>query len=182
MRVTNDRNTPARLWTRRISIVFGAVLALLGVGAPGLGIVGFSVPGLANPSWAGMPDERAERAVTLTVIARGAVPAKGQVVASLFTNPRDFLRQPAMRLAAPVTATGDAVVVFEGLMPGDYALSVIHDEDSNGRLNRNFLGIPTERFGFSNNIRPRMRRPDWTEAAITVEDPGGEVIIELKTL
>jgi uncharacterized protein (DUF2141 family)/uncharacterized membrane protein len=43
--------------------------------------------------------------------------------------------------------------VFEGLLAGKYALRMFHDENSNGQMERNFLGLPTEGYGFSNNAK-----------------------------
>jgi uncharacterized protein (DUF2141 family) len=42
-------------------------------------------------------------------------------------------------------------VVFSGLKPGVYAIIVVHDEDKNGKMTKNFLGFPRECFGTSNN-------------------------------
>ncbi len=38
---------------------------------------------------------------------------------------------------------------FEDISPGTYALAVIHDENGNGKLDTNWVGIPTEGYGFS---------------------------------
>lgn len=51
-----------------------------------------------------------------------------------------------------VELTADTItVVFENLEPGDYAVSVIHDRNNNGKLDTNTLGIPKEGFAFGNN-------------------------------
>jgi uncharacterized protein (DUF2141 family) len=46
---------------------------------------------------------------------------------------------------------GKVVITYYGLKDGAYAVAMIHDENSNGQLDTNFLGIPTEGFGVSNN-------------------------------
>lgn len=48
-------------------------------------------------------------------------------------------------------------LLFPDLAPGTYALRLLHDENDNGKLDSNFLGWPTEGYGFSNN--PRLVRP-----------------------
>ena len=45
--------------------------------------------------------------------------------------------------------------------PGTYAIAFAHDENSNGRTDQGFLGIPTEGYGFSNDVRPRLSAPDF---------------------
>ncbi len=65
---------------------------------------------------------------------------------------------------------------FEGLAPGSYAVAVLHDLNGTGRNDTNFLGIPTEDWGVSNNVRPTLRAPRVEEAAVEVKD-GPAVVI-----
>ena len=56
--------------------------------------------------------------------------------------------------------TGKSVTVrFDSLSPGPRAVRLFHDENSNGTLDTNFFGIPTEGYGFSNNPRSRFGEP-----------------------
>jgi uncharacterized protein (DUF2141 family) len=59
--------------------------------------------------------------------------------------------------------------VFEGLKPGTYAVSVLHDENANGRLETNFLGIPREGAGISNNASPEFSAPRFNDAAFQLK-------------
>ena len=56
---------------------------------------------------------------------------------------------------------------FDELPPGRYALRVMHDENGNGKLDTNPLGIPKEGYGASNNPRV-MRAPHFDEAAFEI--------------
>ena len=58
--------------------------------------------------------------------------------------------------------------VFADLAPGDYAAAAFHDEDADGELDTNALGLPTEGYGFSNDARGMMGPPGFDAAAITV--------------
>lgn len=75
--------------------------------------------------------------------------------------------------AKPVQADGappsgdTATFVFKGLAPGAYAVLVTHDENGNGKLDSNMIGMPVEAYGFSNNPRV-MRKPTWDEARIDI--------------
>jgi uncharacterized protein (DUF2141 family) len=51
--------------------------------------------------------------------------------------------------------------------PGTYAVSVLHDVNSNGDLDTNFLGIPKEPLGFSNGAKPKMGPPSFDAAKFT---------------
>lgn len=74
----------------------------------------------------------------------------------------------------------DLVAVFENLPAGEYGLVAFHDSNADGDFTRNFLGIPAERYGFSNNPRPRFRSATWQEARFELtEDGPQEMTIEL---
>lgn len=75
--------------------------------------------------------------------------------------------------------SGAAVCEFKNLAPGEYAAIVIHDENRNGKLDKNFLGIPREGYGASNNVRPAMSAPGYKEAAFTVK-AGSPTAIAIK--
>ncbi|NNG27636.1 MAG: DUF2141 domain-containing protein [Ignavibacteriaceae bacterium] len=53
---------------------------------------------------------------------------------------------------------------IDSLNYGNYAIKVFHDENSNGELDSNFLGIPTEDYGFSNNASSWFGPPSWEKA------------------
>ena len=53
---------------------------------------------------------------------------------------------------------------FKNIPNGTYAIALIHDENENMKLDKNFLGIPKEGYGFSNNIRPNFRSANFKES------------------
>jgi uncharacterized protein (DUF2141 family) len=63
--------------------------------------------------------------------------------------------------------------------PGRYAVVVIHDENSNMKLDRNFFGIPKEGFGFSNNPRVIIAAPSFAAATVPVTCPATQLEIKL---
>jgi len=75
------------------------------------------------------------------------------------------LRDPAARFE--VSLDGRAIYRFEGVQPGEYALVAYLDENQNGRIDRNFIGIPSEPLGFSNNYRPKGP-PSYARAAFSM--------------
>ncbi|MBV8657926.1 MAG: DUF2141 domain-containing protein [Burkholderiales bacterium] len=67
---------------------------------------------------------------------------------------------------------------FKGVLAGTYAVSVSHDENENGKLDKNFLGIPTEGYGVSNNHTYAMKSPTWDESKFQVKT-GSSCAIEI---
>jgi uncharacterized protein (DUF2141 family) len=59
---------------------------------------------------------------------------------------------------------GDITYTFKNLNSGIYAISIFHDVNKNNTLDKNFLGIPNEGYGFSNNIRPIFRGANFEES------------------
>ena len=72
-----------------------------------------------------------------------------------------------MQQRVPVTGATTSCT-FGNMPPGTYAAAVIHDENSNNKLDKNFLGIPTEGYGISQNHTHALRRPTWDESKFVV--------------
>ena len=66
---------------------------------------------------------------------------------------------------------GDMRFVLRDLPAGRYAVNAFHDENGNGNLDTNVLGIPKEGYGFANDPPTNFGPPDFEEAAVTVGDP-----------
>lgn len=87
--------------------------------------------------------------------------------------------------AAPVQATGappsggQATFVFKDLKPGAYAVLITHDENGNGQLDTNAMGMPLEGYGFSNNPRV-MRKPTWDEARFDLAGAAARIDVSLR--
>jgi outer membrane protein len=109
-------------------------------------------------------------------------PTNRSAVALLFNSANTFvsLRDPAQVLALP--AGGAQAVRFPDLPAGEYALVVYEDENGNGQLDKNFIGIPRERLGFSNRYWPGGP-PSFARAAFRLEeDETKQVDVELKSV
>lgn len=68
---------------------------------------------------------------------------------------------------------------FEDIPPGTYALAVVHDENFNGKLDTNFLGIPTEGYGFSNDATAALGAPSFSAASFTYDGQNLDLTIGL---
>jgi uncharacterized protein (DUF2141 family) len=129
-------------------------------------------------SWAG-----AESAAqgTLTVIPVGLESSRGTLLAQLSNAAATFEGEgDAFRSAEVKVVEGQAVVVFEDLPHGDYALKIFHDENDNQKLDTNFVGFPKEKFGFSNDAMGRFGPPSFDQARFRFEEPATTLKIEMK--
>ena len=104
----------------------------------------------------------------LEVTIRKVKEAKGMIRVGLFTNEKDFLNRAAVGKVVKAKE-GEVKVTFEGLEPGEYAISVIHDENENGELDSNMVGLPKEGFAFGNNAMGMFGPPSFDKAKIVVE-------------
>ena len=112
---------------------------------------------------------------------QGVRNSDGLVACALFDRPGPFPGQQnsaACGEALPASA-GSMEFVFDDLPPGRYAISVLHDENANGRMDTNFLGMPKEGYGISNGALRRFGPPRFEEAAVVVR-PGDELSIALR--
>lgn len=119
-------------------------------------------------------------AAELRVTVTGARGAEGQVGCALHLAAEGFPMEPtrATQLWLPASPVG-VECRFTNLAPGRYAVAVSHDLNGNRRTDTNFLGIPTEDWGVSNNLRPTLRAPRFEEAAVPV-DEGAPTAIEIR--
>jgi uncharacterized protein (DUF2141 family) len=72
-------------------------------------------------------------------------------------------------------------LTFENLPFGTYAVSVHHDINENGRLDKNFFGIPREPFGVSNNPKKFFGPPSFDQAKFLFKESNQKIVIELLT-
>jgi len=124
-------------------------------------IAGLALTGASPP---GQPHN-----ADVTVAVEGLRSQRGQVLACLTAAPKAFpncSRDPhARRLAVPAPTAG--IIVFAGVPAGRYAVSVLHDENGNGKPDMAVM-IPREGFGFSRNPVVRFGPPAFARAAFAV--------------
>ena len=102
---------------------------------------------------------------------------KGDIRVGLFKNEDTFLKKAIE--GKVVKASKDGVtVVFENVPEGDYAVSVLHDENGNGEMDSNVVGMPKEGFAFGNNAMGTFGPPSFEKAKVSVKK--GSVRQELK--
>lgn len=77
-------------------------------------------------------------------------------------------RDQAVRALSIPIKNGQATVQIENLPKGNYAISVFHDVDKNGKMKKNRLGYPQEKYGFSNNPTNPFSIPKFDRCAVSI--------------
>lgn len=119
----------------------------------------------------------AARAATLEVTVAGVRNAQGEVRVAV-CSPERFLGEACEHVAHAPARPG-AVTLRLDVPPGTWAAQAFHDEDRDGRIGTNLLGIPTEGIGFSNDVRFRFGPPDFQDAAFRLAPGGGRIRFNL---
>ena len=127
--------------------------------------------------------ESAPAGCTLRIHVDGLRNGKGNIGTVVFRSPDGWPEDnnKAFRIGpAPIDAGGrGGTAVWKDLPPGDYGVAAIHDENSNAKLDKNFLGIPKEGFGFANNPHVGWGPAPFKEALVHVACPETETTIHM---
>ena len=107
----------------------------------------------------------------MTVEVENVRTAQGVVGVLVFTTAQGWPEQFSAALWAEATAahTGGVEITLPDLPAGDYAVVALHDENANQQLDRNWLGVPVEQWGMSNNPPYRFAAPSFEAARFRLE-------------
>lgn len=107
---------------------------------------------------------------------------EGTIWVGIYESEDDFLdREKARLVAVKVTSTGQAMIQIPDLVYGkSYALALFHDENDNGELDTNFLGLPAEPWAFSGTLKSSFRLPRFDEVRFTFERESSSQVLRLR--
>jgi uncharacterized protein (DUF2141 family) len=108
----------------------------------------------------------------------------GKCILYLYKDKKGFPNN-ANKAISTITVSikdGKAIGIFQGLSSGGYAVSVVHDENGNGKLDNNFLGIPKEGIGTSNNPKSSFGPPSFEDARFNITTKSNSINITIKYL
>lgn len=142
-----------------------------------------AIPFLAlAASVAGVIRPVAAQSCTLRIHVDGFRNTRGNLGTIVFASPAGWPEDCAKALRCgptPIdTSTRTSTAVWQ-VPPGNYGIAAIDDENSNARLDRDFLGIPKEGFGFANNPRVIFGAPPFHAAEVHVACPATDITIHL---
>ncbi len=104
----------------------------------------------------------------LTVSVSGLKNNTGIVKVGLYNSEGTFLKTAYKSLASEIK-NNEATVTFDNLPTGEYAISTYHDENNNGQLDKNMMGIPSEDYAASNNAKGFMGPPSYKDAKFVID-------------
>ena len=104
---------------------------------------------------------------TIEVVVAGIAHHEGRMLLALFASPDGFPDDAgkAQRRLNQAIAADSVVFAIPGVPAGRYAVSILHDENANGKMETDFFGRPNEGYGFSRNARGTMGPPGFDDAA-----------------
>jgi uncharacterized protein (DUF2141 family) len=131
-----------------------------------------SEPGAGSPPPVG---------VALTVRIHGLSNDRGGVAVALFAAAEAFPDQKkALAGQLAKIEKGRARVRFAGLRPGVYAVAVLHDENENSKMDFNFLGMPLEGYGFSNDASAPFGPPSFEQASFELRPRDSFITLRMR--
>jgi uncharacterized protein (DUF2141 family) len=114
----------------------------------------------------------------LTVVVDGIEKTEGQILVAVYDS-TGFLRKPVYYGIAKANKD-EVTIVIDSIAPGEYAVSLFHDENGNYKLDTGQYGIPIESTGFSNNAKSKTGPPKFSDCAVKIEDDSAIYITLLK--
>ncbi len=108
--------------------------------------------------------------------------SNGSLGCSLYNSPKGFPKSDESVIANSKVKIkdGQAACVFKNVKPGSYAVVAMHDDNNDGKMHYNFLGIPTKGYGFSNGATATFGPPSFDAAKFQYNGGTLKVPITLK--
>ena len=104
----------------------------------------------------------------------------GKIYIALYNSSTSYMQEDkALSKKILSISNKKASANFENLTTGYYAFVFFRDENGNGKIDKNMLGIPTESYGFSNNVKGTFGAPSFEKAKFYVSSAGGKVSAKL---
>ena len=105
---------------------------------------------------------------------------KGNIEFGLYDDPEVFLSETEQFKVLYIDVVSSSIIItIDSIPKGTYAISLMHDLNSDGEMESNFFHIPQEPYGFSNNYHPRFSKPDFEDCQFYYNGESLELTIEL---
>jgi uncharacterized protein (DUF2141 family) len=103
----------------------------------------------------------------LTITITGIKNNTGKLTAEVYNSKGKFLKS-AFKTTSSTIKSNTATVTFSDLPKSEYTVMVYHDENNNGKLDKNFIGMPKEAVACSNNAKGFMGPPKYEDAKFSL--------------
>jgi uncharacterized protein (DUF2141 family) len=95
---------------------------------------------------------------------------EGNIEIGIYNKKENFPKEEKQYKLVKFKANNSSgIYTINNLPKGEYAIAIFHDKNTDGICNTNFMGIPNEGYGFSNNIRPLFSAPSFNECKINLK-------------
>ncbi len=118
-----------------------------------------------------------ESDVNVTLKMESLKPQKSVIFVAVFDNSDTFLDKNRFKSFKIESSGETSVSKVISLPQGTYAMAVFQDLNENEKLDKNFIGIPTEPYSFSNGAAGRFGPPSWEEARVIINK---ETVLKFK--
>ncbi len=117
----------------------------------------------------------------LTVLITGLKKIKGSVQIALYNSEESYNneQEEVFRRKTVAVEKNEVTWIVSNIAFGNYAIKTFHDENKDGLINKNFLGVPTEKYGFSNNAKGRFGPPAFEKARFSFNPENVKLAIKL---
>ncbi len=106
--------------------------------------------------------------------------AKGLMAIAIYNSSEAYAGSEEVFIAKSIDVDSIGfTIVFTDIPHGSYAIAVFHDMDGNHKHNTNWIGIPKEPFGFSNNAKGKMGPPDFEDVVFELT---GDMVLNIKLI
>jgi len=109
--------------------------------------------------------------ITLRVKITNVANEDSNIMIAVFESHNTFLTDEMYRREVIAVDNFTETEIKFKIEKGEYAVAVFQDKNKNGDLDRNMFYFPSEPYGFSQNYRPVMKPPHWTDVAFQVNEP-----------
>ena len=109
---------------------------------------------------------------------------KGWIRLGLYNHPDQFPVNPSRTYDFKKTTLKEGMmeIILDDILPGTYVISILDDVNGNDKMDYKLIRIPGEGFGFSNNIKPRLKHPPYDHCAFRIPEGASRISIEMQYL
>jgi uncharacterized protein (DUF2141 family) len=131
-----------------------------------------------------LPVALSAQSATLTIEITNIRFNRGWIRIGLYNHPDQFPALPSKTYDFMKTSLKEGMmeIILDDILPGTYAISLLDDVNGNDRMDYKLLKIPGEGFGFSNNIKPKLKHPSYDHCSFSIPEGPSRISIEMQYL
>ena len=113
----------------------------------------------------------------LTLVIKNMQTPDGPIVVGVYQQQNKFLDEKDEFKKYTIKPNKDGIVTIKDLDYGEFALALYQDVNSDGKINKNGIGIPKEPYAFSNNYKPVVKAPAYKDCKFAYNSAGSDTLV-----